>query len=74
MFLAYSMKIKVFIEEKNEHKTVTLDKGSTITSLLSTLKQNPVAVVVAKNDAIVPEETPLSEGDDIKIFSVISGG
>ena len=68
------MKIKVFIEETNEHRTINVDKGATVTSLLSTLKQNPVGVVVAKNDAIVPEETPLSEGDDVKIFSVISGG
>ena len=51
-----------------------LDKGVTLAKLLEKIRENPVAVVVARNGEIVTEDYVLKEGDKVKIFSVVSGG
>ena len=68
------MNVTVFIENTHEHKKIKLAPGSTITTLLTTLNYNPVEAVAAKNGAITSETATLKEGDDITIYSVISGG
>ena len=64
----------MFVEEKNEKKSVILKPGSTITDLLKQLNINPVTVVVSKNSSIVTEDVVLKEKDRVDIFAVISGG
>ena len=68
------MKIKVFIETKNETRTIPVEQKATIASLLKKININPIEVVVAKNDEVVTEDEIIKDGDDIKIFSVVSGG
>lgn len=64
--------MKVFIERENSTKQLKF-KG-TVSKLLKQLKLNPAAVLVAKNDVLVTEDDTLSDKDEIKILSVISGG
>ena len=64
--------MKVFIER--ESVTKRLKFNGTVSKLLQQLKLNPAAVLVAKNNSLVTEEDILSDKDEIKILSVISGG
>ena len=68
------MNITVYIEQKNETIRIPLQENATIASLLQKIKVNPVEVVISKNNEIVTEDAVISDGDDIKIFSVVSGG
>lgn len=63
--------MKVFIEKTN--KTITA-KAMTAKELLSKLKINPITVLVIRNNELVLDEEKLSDKDEIKILSVISGG
>ena len=68
------MKVKIFIERRNESKSLVIKEKTTVSSLLEKLNINPVESVISKNNEIVTEGTIVEDGDDIKIFSVISGG
>ena len=68
------MEIKAFIDRENSSKSAELDRDATIKDLLASLKINPVTVIVAKNGELVMESEKINENDNIKIFSVISGG
>jgi thiamine biosynthesis protein ThiS len=68
------MKINIYNEKTNETKQLELPEKATITTLLQHININPVEVVIAQNNNVVPEKTPLKDGDNIKIFSVVSGG
>ena len=68
------MEIKAFIDRENSSRQVKLGKDATIRGLLDSLKINPVTVIVSKNGELVMESEKLNENDNIKIFSVISGG
>lgn len=63
--------MKVFIEREDKEVNV---KAKTVKELLKKLNINPVTVIVAKNNELVTDDTKLSEKDDIKLISVISGG
>ncbi len=64
--------MNLFIEREN--KTKKLKFSGRVSSLLKQLKLNPAAVLVARNGALVTEDDPLSDKDEVKILSVISGG
>lgn len=64
-------KLRVFIEKTNENKEVD---ASTVKELLSNLKINPTTVIVTKNNELVTEEEKITNKDQIKVLSVISGG
>ena len=64
--------MKVYIERKKETKEIKFSGNGL--ELLKELKLNPQAVLIAKNGEIVTEDTELSDGDSIKILSVVSGG
>jgi thiamine biosynthesis protein ThiS len=66
------LRMKVFIE--NQNKTKSLKFTGNILQLLKKLKINPEEVVVACNNNIVTNDYELSDSDDIKILSVVSGG
>ena len=68
------MKVNVFFEKENSHRTIELPKGHTIESLLRKLGINPQTVIVSRNGEIVPEQETLHEKDSLKIFSVKLGG
>ncbi|MEK6837493.1 MAG: MoaD/ThiS family protein [Nanoarchaeota archaeon] len=42
--------------------------------MLQRLKLNPSAVLVARSNSLVTEDDELSDKDEVKILSVISGG
>ncbi|MDK2849399.1 MAG: sulfur carrier protein [Candidatus Woesearchaeota archaeon] len=65
--------MKVFLEKEGKYLDVEF-KGKTVPDLLKQLNLNPQEVVVVKNDEIVLGDEPMSEQDDVKILSVISGG
>lgn len=64
--------MKVFIERENKNKSLKFN--GKVSSLLQKLRLNPASVLVAKNGALVTESDSLSDKDDVKILSVISGG
>lgn len=62
----------IFIEKTKEEKK--LEFSGTAKELLVKLELNPEAVLVARNGALVTLDEKLSDSDEIKILSVISGG
>lgn len=65
--------MKIYIEKQNKLLELK-DKARNGTQLLEELSINPDTVILVKNDEVVLPEEDLSEADDIKILSVISGG
>jgi len=63
--------MKIFIEKDNKQLVL---KAKTVTDLLNKLEINPDTVLVVKNNEVVLSDEILSETDEIKILSVISGG
>ncbi|MBI2148847.1 MoaD/ThiS family protein [Candidatus Woesearchaeota archaeon] len=63
--------MKIYIEKTDEYKEV---EASTVKELLEKLKINPTTILVTKNNELVTEEEKLTNKDEIKILSVISGG
>lgn len=61
------MKINVFLEKENSHKSVDVPKGQTIESMLKKMGINPQTVIVARNGEVVTEQEALQEGDSLKI-------
>lgn len=68
------MLINVFLERKNQHMKIKLEKNATVSALLEHMKINPVEVVVSLNQEVVVEDAVIHERDVVTIFSVISGG
>ena len=68
------MHLKVFIDRENKTHNIELPDNSSVKELLSFLKINPVTILVVKNKEIVMKEELLSNNDEIKIISVVSGG
>lgn len=64
--------MKVFIERLNKTRTVQF-KGR-VKDLLKKLNLNPVVVLVVRNSELLTEDAVLSNADEIKIISVVSGG
>lgn len=64
--------MKVFIEREN--KTKQLKFNGKVSKLLRQLRLNPTAVLVTRNNTLVTEKDTLSDKDEVKILSVISGG
>ena len=63
--------MKVYIERENKTVESTAKTG---TLLLKELGINPAEILLIRgDDVILPEET-LTDSDDIKILSVVSGG
>ncbi len=61
----------VFVDGKEKK---VLKKDCRVCDLLEELGINREAVVTCVNGEITVEETELSEGDEIKIISAVSGG
>ncbi|MBI2141549.1 MoaD/ThiS family protein [Candidatus Woesearchaeota archaeon] len=64
--------MEIFIERENTRKQLKFNGKVSI--LLQKLKLNPAAVLVSKNSSLVTEDDVLSDDDEVKILSVISGG
>ncbi len=66
------MKIKV--ESRDFKKTIKLPEKSTVKDLMQKLKLRTEDYVISKNKKIVLPDEKLKDGDEIKLYSVISGG
>ena len=64
--------MNIYIEATDTRKKLKF-KG-TAAQLLKKLKINPETALIAKNNELVTEDEKLSDKDEIKILSVISGG
>ena len=62
----------IFIERENKKKNLKFT--GKVSKLLQQLKFNPAAVLVVRNGSLVAEDEPLTDNDEVKILSVISGG
>lgn len=63
--------MKVFIERENKHLELEAKTGE---ELLSKLNINFEEVILLKNNTVALLEESLSDSDEVKILSVISGG
>ncbi|MBI4739763.1 MoaD/ThiS family protein [Candidatus Woesearchaeota archaeon] len=64
--------MKVFIERENASRVMKFCGSGA--ELLLFLKQNPESVILVKNGEVVAEDELFSDGDNVKILSVVSGG
>ncbi|MBW2965242.1 MoaD/ThiS family protein [Candidatus Woesearchaeota archaeon] len=64
--------MQVFIEKTGQKKRIAFSGKAS--GLLSALKINPETVIIVKNDEVVTDDEQLSESDEIRLLSIISGG
>ena len=64
--------MNVYVERSDEHKTLRF--SGTAQELLGRLEINPQTVLVLKNDVLITEDETLTDSDEIKIITVVSGG
>ena len=64
--------MKVFIEREGKEKTLKF-QGKVI-ELLRKLKINSETVLVTRDSELLTDDEKITNSDDIKIISVISGG
>jgi sulfur carrier protein ThiS len=64
--------MEVFIERQN--RLVKTKFSGNVTSLLKYLKVNSEDVLVVRNGKLLTPDSRLSNGDSIRLLSVISGG
>jgi len=65
--------MKIHVESRDFKKNV-LFKGSTVKQLMKELGLSSENFVISKNGEIVLEDELLANGDNVKLFPVISGG
>lgn len=58
----------------NEEKNFDYEDGLTIQNILDKLEISSETVVSKQNGDIVVEDTPIEDGDEIKIIQIIYGG
>lgn len=63
--------MKVFIER--EKRIVEIEAHS-IREMLEKLKINPNTVLIARGNALITEDAQVSNDDEIRLLSVVSGG
>lgn len=62
------------IQIERENKQLELEFNGTGVQLLKQLNINPDEVLLVKNDEVILNEDNLTNKDEIKVLSVISGG
>ena len=68
------MKIKVKISRTNEIKEVNLDNGASVQSLLKKINLKPDTIIVLNNNKLIPIDDELTNGEELTILQVSSGG
>lgn len=58
----------------NEERNFDYEDGLTIQNILDKLEISSETVVSKQNGDIVVEDTPIGDGDEIKIIQIIYGG
>lgn len=65
------MGMKVFLEREKKWVDV---QATSMRDVVKALNLNPTTVLLVKNQKLVTEDTLVTEADEVKILSVISGG
>ena len=68
------MKIKVFLERKNQEQDVELEDGANIADVVKKIGVLPTEVIAVKNGSVVTDDSLVTDNDSIRLLSVISGG
>ncbi len=66
--------MKVFIEKTNETIDVKLKEGDKLVNILDRLNINISSIILVKNGEVCLEDSKVTDSDEIKILSVVSGG
>ena len=68
------MEIKAKISRTKEARKINVEKGSTVGYLLKKIKLNPDMLIVMSGNRPIPVDDVLSEGQELTIIEVSSGG
>ena len=68
------MILKVELFPQRKELSVELPKGSDGMQLMKSLKLAPDVHILFRDDAPIPIDTQMREGDRIRIIAVVSGG
>ena len=68
------MKIKVKISRTNETKEVNLENGTSVQGLLKKINLKPDTIIVLNNNKPIPIDDELTNGEELTILQVSSGG
>ena len=55
-------------------KNVKIAEGSTVLDLLKKLDMRPDNWIATRDSKAIPDDSPLKNGDSIRLLSVVSGG
>jgi sulfur carrier protein ThiS len=58
----------------NVEEAIDVDAGSTAEAVVRRLGLHPEAVLVVRENSSIPLDCELSDGDQIKVIHVVSGG
>jgi sulfur carrier protein ThiS len=65
--------VKTF-PKREVDKSVELPDGATALDLFQSLNMRPDNWIVSRDDRVIPDDSPLKDGDSIRLLSVVSGG
>lgn len=69
------MKVKVrLLPARKEARTVEVPERASVADLIAALGLYPDAWIAVRGDQPIPLDEGLSDGDDIKLIAVVSGG
>jgi len=68
------LEIKAKISRTKEARKINVEKGSTVGYLLKKIKLNPDMLIVMSGNRPIPVDDVLSEGQELTIIEVSSGG
>ena len=68
------MNVKVKLQRTHEIKKINLDDGSTVEKLIKKMGFKPDSVLVLSNNTPIPIDDTLSNGQELTILQVSSGG
>ncbi|MCK4613549.1 MAG: MoaD/ThiS family protein [Thermoplasmata archaeon] len=66
--------MQIIVRLSDEERTLELPEGADGFAVIDALGLFPDAVLVLRNDEVIPEDEPLSEGDALEIIKVGSRG
>jgi len=69
------MQISVKSFPKGEvDESINMPEGSTVLDLLRKLEMRPDSWIATRDGSAIPDDSPLRDGDSIRLLSVVSGG
>ncbi|MAF89601.1 MAG: MoaD/ThiS family protein [archaeon] len=66
------MKIKIL--RKEGEKTIELEEGATASEIFRKLGESSEAYIIKRAEEVIIGEEPLSDGDELELIKIISGG